>query len=209
MTDTPASDTATLATINDDTRRTTHNQVDIRQAEAEFVQLQRQLTRRDYQDRPQSSTPQPEHPNKDLEKASDDDDEAEERFDLREYLTSSNDANQAAGIKHKHVGVTWEDLQVIGIGGEDNKVNFPSHHASFLCQLLTPPSDLCPHFSCCNFWHRHVPRHARMGFGFPPAPQEVYACPSDTHDHSQVSLTKIGLSPILLMSSSPPGTPVS
>ena len=26
---------------------------------------------------------------------------SEEHFDLREYLTSSNDANQAAGIKHK------------------------------------------------------------------------------------------------------------
>jgi len=128
MTDTPASDTATL---NDDPRRTTRDQVNIRQAEAEFIQLQRQLTHHDYLDRPQSSTPQPEHPKNDLEKASDDDDvEAEERFDLREYLTSSNDANQAAGIKHKHVGVTWEDLQVTGIGGEDNKVNFPFHRAS-------------------------------------------------------------------------------
>jgi len=209
MTDTPASDAATLATINDDTRRTAHNQVDIRQAEAEFVQLQRQLTRRDYPDRPQSSTPQPEHPNKDLEKASDDEAEAEERFDLREYLTSSNDANQAAGIKHKHVGVTWEDLQVIGIGGEDNKVNFTFHHTNFLCRPLTSSPDLCPHIPCCDSWHRHVPRHARMGFGLSPAPKKVYTCPSDTHDHPQVSLTTIDLSLILLMSSSPPGTPVS
>jgi len=43
-------------------------------------------------------------------------------FNLREYLTSSNDANSAAGIKHKHVGVTWEDLEVSGVGGEENKV---------------------------------------------------------------------------------------
>ena len=51
--------------------------------------------------------------------------EPEECFDLHGYLTSSNDATQAAGIKHKHVGVTWDDLEVIGIGGEDNKANPP------------------------------------------------------------------------------------
>ena len=46
----------------------------------------------------------------------------QETFDLREYLTSSNDESSAVGIKHKHVGVTWEDLEVSGIGGEENKV---------------------------------------------------------------------------------------
>jgi hypothetical protein len=137
MADTPASDTATLATLNNDSRRTFHNQVDIRQAEAEFIQLQRQFTRHDYEDRSQSLTPQPEHLQKDLEKLSSDDVEAEERFDLREYLTSSNDASQAAGIKHKHVGVTWEDLEVTGIGGEDNKVkNFHSTQFLFLFLFL-------------------------------------------------------------------------
>lgn len=120
MAETPASDTATLATLNDDTKRNPTN-VDIRQAEAEFTQLQRQLSRPGYGDHAQPSSPLP----KDLEKAPSDDVEPEERFDLREYLTSSNDANQAAGIKHKHVGVTWEDLQVIGIGGEDNKAGVP------------------------------------------------------------------------------------
>lgn len=49
--------------------------------------------------------------------------DSEERFDLREYLQSSNDANQAAGIKHKHVGVTWENLQVEVPGGGDYKVD--------------------------------------------------------------------------------------
>ena len=137
MTDTPASDTATLATLYDDTRRAP-NRVDIRQAEAEFTQLQRQFTRSDYEDRPQSSTPKPEHLHKDIEKVSSDDVEAEERFDLREYLTSSNDASQAAGIKHKHVGVTWDDLEVTGIGGEDNKVKFP-FHAGF---VFRPPDGL-------------------------------------------------------------------
>lgn len=48
--------------------------------------------------------------------------EDDDRFDLREYLQSSNDAHQRAGIKHKHVGVTWEDLQVEVLGGSDYKV---------------------------------------------------------------------------------------
>ena len=181
MTDTPASDTATLASLYDEHRRTIRNQVDIRQAQVEFIQLQRQLTFNGYPDRSQSSTPQLEHSKKDLEKASRDVVEAEERFDLREYLTSSNDANQAAGIKHKHVGVTWEDLQVTGIGGEDNKVKVP------LRRYCLPTSDACsdlrPNIPCCSFRHLHVPCHARMGFGFSPASQKVYTCPSDTHDH--------------------------
>lgn len=46
----------------------------------------------------------------------------DEYFDLRDYLQSSNDAQQSAGIKHKHVGVTWEDLEVDVAGGEDFKV---------------------------------------------------------------------------------------
>jgi len=132
MTDTPASDTATLASLYDEHRRTIRNQVDIHQAQVDFIQLQRQLTFHGYSDRSEASTPQPETPKKDLEKASGDDVDAEKRFDLREYLTSSNDANQAAGIKHKHVGITWEDLQVTGIGGEDNKVKVP-FHAGIVC----------------------------------------------------------------------------
>lgn len=130
MADTPASDTATLATINDDTKRTSPI-VDIRQAEIEFAQLRRHFACHD--DHAESSNSQPDL-RKDIEKASSDDLGAGEHFDLREYLTSSNDASQAAGIKHKHVGVTWDDLQVTGIGGEDNKVKFP-FHAGFVFRL--------------------------------------------------------------------------
>jgi len=128
MAETPPSSTATLATLSDETKRKSPNHVDIHHAEAEFTQLQLDLLGTDagYEDRAQSSTPQPKHLSKVLEKASLGDVEAGERFDLREYLTSSNDANQAAGIKHKHVGVTWEDLEVTGIGGEDNKASFHS-----------------------------------------------------------------------------------
>lgn len=111
MTDTPRSNTSTL--FQD---RGIRDRVVVAQAENDFGQVQQSfetpkvsadVTFRD-------SSPD------DLEKGHDGD--RRETFDLREYLTSSNDANSAAGIKHKHVGVTWEDLEVSGIGGGDNKV---------------------------------------------------------------------------------------
>ncbi|THH10140.1 hypothetical protein EW146_g8467 [Bondarzewia mesenterica] len=45
-----------------------------------------------------------------------------EAFDLREYLSSSNEAHEKAGIKHKHVGVTWENFQVEVPGGANAKL---------------------------------------------------------------------------------------
>jgi ATP-binding cassette subfamily G (WHITE) protein 2 (SNQ2) len=132
MAHTPASDTATLATLNESRSR-----VDIRRAEAEFTRLQRQFTIHDDSGRAQSSTPQPKHLRKDLENAPSEDGD-EEPFDLREYLTSSNDASQAAGIKHKHVGVTWEDLQVTGIGGEDNKIFAPTFLGAIMGTFMFP-----------------------------------------------------------------------
>ncbi|KAL0571220.1 ATP-binding cassette transporter snq2 [Marasmius crinis-equi] len=59
-------------------------------------------------------------------------------FDLREYLTSSNDANQQAGIKHKHVGVAWEGLQVDVIGGADSKFFVPTFGNALLAFVLSP-----------------------------------------------------------------------
>lgn len=94
--------------------------VNVQQAEDIFSELSRQLSGRSVRDdlnRPSSSRSVDKH--EDLEKLGAD---TEERFDLREYLQSSNDAYQSAGIKHKHVGVTWEDLTVEVIGGADSKV---------------------------------------------------------------------------------------
>ncbi|KAF4578418.1 hypothetical protein EYR36_000225 [Pleurotus pulmonarius] len=71
----------------------------------------------------------------DVEKASEED---VEPFDLREYLTSSNDANQAAGIKHKRVGVTWDDLEVKVIGGADSKFYTPTLADTIRDFVLSP-----------------------------------------------------------------------
>ncbi len=67
--------------------------------------------------------------------------------DLRYCLTLSNEANKAAGIQPKHVGVTWEDLQVVVRGDKDCKVK------SFSWELDRPS-----HFSI-----RHTSRHLTVG----------------------------------------------
>lgn len=41
---------------------------------------------------------------------------------LRECFTLSNEANKSVRIQPKHLGVTWEDLQVVVPGGNDHKV---------------------------------------------------------------------------------------
>ena len=99
--------------------------VDVEKAEDTFNELARQLSRQSVRlDRSKQTSRTASVYNGDLEKG----DEAEKPFDLHDYLMSSNDANQAAGIKHKHVGVTWEDLEVRVIGGADHKAS----HSIFL-----------------------------------------------------------------------------
>ncbi|KAK2465465.1 hypothetical protein APHAL10511_002357 [Amanita phalloides] len=93
------------------------DQVDIARAEEEFYTLSRQLTARGEAAEKASKLSSSTKAGNDTEKANDEPDV----FDLRDYLTSSNDANQKAGIRHKHVGVTWEDLQVDVAGGINSK----------------------------------------------------------------------------------------
>jgi len=121
-TDTPTSNASTLWQ-----ERNARDHVVVAQAENEFGRLQQSLGTPKTPNKVASRGPD----SADLEKGRDGD--RQETFDLREYLTSSNDANSAAGIKHKHVGVTWEDLEVSGIGGEQNKVcNFIRHPRVFV-----------------------------------------------------------------------------
>lgn len=68
-------------------------QIDVRRAEEEFNTLSHQLSNRSA-DTIRKSTDSFHDPEKGL-------DAEEEYFNLREYLTSSNDANQKAGIRHK------------------------------------------------------------------------------------------------------------
>lgn len=90
--------------------------VNVARAEEAFYELQREFSRRSQQSRSESS---PTKAHRDPEKAEIDTDE---QFDLREYLSSSNDESRRAGIHHKHVGVTWDNLQVEIAGGINHKV---------------------------------------------------------------------------------------
>ena len=108
--------------------------VDVQRAEDIFNELPRQLSKRSSDDLNRTRTVSPAYQSKDLEKLGVD---GEERFDLREYLQSSNDAHQSAGIKHKHVGVTWENLQVEVVGGGDHKVRpVPRAHSGYDRHLM-------------------------------------------------------------------------
>lgn len=91
---------------------------DVSAAEREFHALERRLTNPAEKTAVQSRASTTEE--KDVEKG-----EQPTHFNLRDYLSSSNDAHTAAGIQHKHVGVTWEDLQIDVIGGMGTKVSCP------------------------------------------------------------------------------------
>ncbi|KAF9225228.1 hypothetical protein BS17DRAFT_778327 [Gyrodon lividus] len=115
------------------------NHVDVQQAERTFNELARRLSGQSYAAAQPSKHWQSSNTasvsGTDLEKG-----EGPEKqpFDLREYLTSSNNANQAAGIKHKHVGVTWEDLEVKVIGDTDHKIFIPTFGDAVINFFLAP-----------------------------------------------------------------------
>lgn len=122
MTDTPGDD-RTLRGGDSDAHH-----VDVPRAEAIFNELSRSLTQRSELGASHA------YSGKDIEKGGLETID-EGRFDLREYLQSSNDAHQEAGFQHKHVGVTWENLQVEVVGGGDHKVR-PSRSSSYDRHLM-------------------------------------------------------------------------
>ncbi|KAF8167550.1 pleiotropic drug resistance ABC transporter [Crassisporium funariophilum] len=109
--------------------------VNVIEAEGAFDELSRQLTIRSGAARSISKSTDSTTTAKDIEKGAALD---TERFDLQEYLTSSNDANQKAGIKHKNVGIVWQDLQVEVAGGMDSKVIHKSTNCAILSFFLAP-----------------------------------------------------------------------
>lgn len=98
-------------------QETSSHHVDVARAESAFNDLSRQLTIRSEAAMSTTKSTDSTAATKDVEKGTDSD-----RFDLHEYLTASNDANQRAGIKHKNVGVVWENLQVEVAGGMNSKI---------------------------------------------------------------------------------------
>lgn len=111
------------------------SQVNVNRAEEVFHQLERRITSESKLENTKHNVQSEKHA---LEVYDEEKAQGEETFDLREYLSSSNDKATQAGIKHKHVGVTWEDLEVEVVGGIDHKFYIRTFGQAVLEFILLP-----------------------------------------------------------------------
>ena len=101
----------------------TRSGVDVKQAQNEFDQLNRQLSglsqASNRSARQASRSPSTKDAPVDVEKANPDSEGSEEHepFDLEDYLRGNKQLEDEAGIKSKRIGVVWDDLTVTGNGG--------------------------------------------------------------------------------------------
>jgi ATP-binding cassette subfamily G (WHITE) protein 2 (SNQ2) len=112
--------------------------INVKASEAEFAELQRELSGISRTSRRLSRTESRQSrtkgvDEKDVEKtASSETVSDEEPFDLESTLRGNKAAEVETGIRPKHIGVIWEDLSVRGTGGETNFVKtFPDAFVSF------------------------------------------------------------------------------
>ncbi|GAB7347060.1 hypothetical protein MBLNU459_g3198t2 [Dothideomycetes sp. NU459] len=110
--------------------------VNVEQAQAEFAELNRQLTGMSQASRRLSRTQSRRSVKnatvQDLEKAETSETSDDEQFDLESYLRGNKRLEEEAGIKNKHIGVIWNNLGVKGVGGIKNYVKtFPDAFISF------------------------------------------------------------------------------
>ncbi|KAJ2898271.1 putative brefeldin a resistance protein [Zalerion maritima] len=109
-----------------------HTGVSVHRAEADFAQLQRELSGIS---RAASNGRHGNH-GKDPEKGYGAGDE--EPFDLEAALRGDLNAEREAGIRPKHIGVYWDGLTVKGMGGARNFVEtFPDSFVNFF-DVITP-----------------------------------------------------------------------
>jgi ABC-type multidrug transport system ATPase subunit len=108
--------------------------ISVSQAEADFAELQRELSHmsRASQRRSQGDN------GKGLESGFPSSEETFEQFDLEAVLRGDLDAEREAGIRPKHIGVYWDGLTVKGMGGQTNYVKtFPDALVDFF-DVITP-----------------------------------------------------------------------
>ncbi|KAF1962541.1 hypothetical protein CC80DRAFT_400677 [Byssothecium circinans] len=104
--------------------------VNVSRAEADYAELNRELSRTSRLSRVQSRRSH-KGAATDVEKGGDDS-SSEEPFDLATVLRGNRDEEERAGIKSKRIGVSFENLTVSGIGGVKNYVKtFPDAFVSF------------------------------------------------------------------------------
>ncbi|PVH84800.1 ABC transporter [Cadophora sp. DSE1049] len=96
--------------------------VSVEQAEADFAELQRELSGMSRQ----YSQVSGHHVGTDIEKSTDSSQDKLERFDLEATLRGNKKDDEESGIRPKHIGVIWDSLTVKGVGGTENYVQtFP------------------------------------------------------------------------------------
>ncbi|KXX73602.1 ABC transporter G family member 11 [Madurella mycetomatis] len=109
--------------------------ISIKQAEADFAELRRELSHMSHVSRSRS---QGDDEKGQLELGSPASEETYEQFDLEAVLRGDLDAEREAGIRPKHIGVMWENLTVKGLGGQTNYVKtFPDAFIDFF-DVITP-----------------------------------------------------------------------
>jgi hypothetical protein len=112
--------------------------VNVSRAEAEFAQLNRELSRTSNISRKLSRTQSRQsHKNQtiaDVEKGqAESETSSDEPFDLESVLRGNRNEEEAAGIKSKRIGVVWDGLTVKGIGGVKNYVKVSTLFFPRLC----------------------------------------------------------------------------
>ena len=112
-----------------------HHGVSVKRAEADFAQLERELSRV----RSAESTATKRRAT-DMEKAIDADasTDAGEPFDLETTLRGGLDAERDAGIRPKHIGVYWDGLTVKGFASTENYVDTFINGAINSLNFVTP-----------------------------------------------------------------------
>lgn len=108
--------------------------IDIKGAESEFAELQREFSRRSQGISRQHTRQSAQKGTHDVEKAvSSGSSEEGEPFDLEDTLRGNKQLEEDSGIKGKKIGVIWDKLTVRGIGGVKNyQPTFPDAFVSFL-----------------------------------------------------------------------------
>lgn len=120
-----------------------HGGISVHQAEADFAELQRELSGLSRASRVNSRNSRSK--SEDVEKtvanvnsATPSSDTDGEQFDLEAVLRGGVEAEREAGIRPKHVGAYWDGLTVTGIGGTTNYVKtFPDAFVDFF-DYVTP-----------------------------------------------------------------------
>lgn len=114
------------------------NGIDVKASEADFAELQRELSGISQTSKKIARTKSRESHHKgvaDIEKgtnATSDSASEDEIFDLESTLRGNQAAEIESGIRPKHIGVVWEGLTVTGRGGVTNFVKtFPDAFVSF------------------------------------------------------------------------------